>query len=344
VQLKAQGAPAPAAAAPAPNLTGLPDGLKAGVEALSGFSMDDVRVHRNSPEPAGLGALAFAQGSDIHLGPGQERHLPHEAWHVVQQKQGRVRADTQLKSRGMNVDRDLEREADAMGARALGATAGSNIMSLVRCNPMRSGPGEAPVQRVAYRRHGGAAEDVVDVQTNAGNVTVAGRLGADEVRGSVSLSADQVVRSQVAAGGNPLQVIPALRVAALSAEPRGRRIGQLLTYHHGQAAQARGITYVVARTVSQAAGPFYTPLGFREFLGTPRWQDLMVEKAALEGLLQRIQAGGMPAPPSGEDPGELVARRYVEVVEQLGNFSMFILTDELVANSLTAIQGHWDPQ
>ena len=29
-------------------------------------------------------ALAYAQGSDIHLAPGQEQHLPHEAWHVVQ--------------------------------------------------------------------------------------------------------------------------------------------------------------------------------------------------------------------------------------------------------------------
>ena len=30
---------------------------------------------------------------DIHLGPGQEKHLPHEAWHVVQQKQGQSKGD-----------------------------------------------------------------------------------------------------------------------------------------------------------------------------------------------------------------------------------------------------------
>ncbi|MEM7041075.1 MAG: DUF4157 domain-containing protein [Bacteroidota bacterium] len=36
-------------------------------------------------------AHAYDQGTDIHIGPGQEKHLPHEAWHVVQQKQGRVR-------------------------------------------------------------------------------------------------------------------------------------------------------------------------------------------------------------------------------------------------------------
>jgi hypothetical protein len=86
---------------------------------LSGIAMDDVRVHRNSAEPAKLGALAYAKGSDIHLGPGQERHLPHEAWHVAQQKQGRVRATAQMKGVPLNEDAALEREADTMGARAL---------------------------------------------------------------------------------------------------------------------------------------------------------------------------------------------------------------------------------
>jgi hypothetical protein len=116
IQLKAA---REAAAAPrARSQSGLPVTLKAGVEQLSGLAMDDVRVHRNSPEPARLGALAYAQGSDIHLGPGQERHLPHEAWHVVQQKQGRVPATAQLKGVALNGDTALEREADAMGRRA----------------------------------------------------------------------------------------------------------------------------------------------------------------------------------------------------------------------------------
>ncbi|HEY9835791.1 MAG TPA: hypothetical protein V6D27_02770, partial [Vampirovibrionales bacterium] len=35
-----------------PNQTGLPDNLKAGVENLSGYSLDDVRVYYNSPKPA----------------------------------------------------------------------------------------------------------------------------------------------------------------------------------------------------------------------------------------------------------------------------------------------------
>ena len=73
------------------NNTGLPDNLKQGIENLSGMSMDNVKVHYNLSKPAQLNALAYAQGTDIHLGAGQEKHLPHEAWHVVQQAQGRVK-------------------------------------------------------------------------------------------------------------------------------------------------------------------------------------------------------------------------------------------------------------
>jgi len=100
------------------NNTGLPDNIKSGIENLSGYSMDDVKVHYNSNKPAQLQAHAYAQGTDIHLAPGQEKHLPHEAWHVVQQKQGRVKPTRQLKSKvNINDDAGLEREADVMGAK-----------------------------------------------------------------------------------------------------------------------------------------------------------------------------------------------------------------------------------
>ena len=102
------------------NNTGLPDNLKTGMENLSGMSLDDVKVHRNSDKPAQLQAHAYAQGTDIHLGAGQEKHLPHEAWHVVQQKQGRVKPTMQLKGKvNINNDASLEKEADVMGTRVL---------------------------------------------------------------------------------------------------------------------------------------------------------------------------------------------------------------------------------
>ncbi|PIF29809.1 uncharacterized protein DUF4157 [Flavobacterium sp. 9] len=102
------------------NNTGLPNNLKSGIENLSGHSMDDVKVHYNSDKPAQLNAHAYAQGSDIHIASGQEKHLPHEAWHVVQQKQGRVKPNLQMKGKvNVNDDSGLEKEADVMGNKAL---------------------------------------------------------------------------------------------------------------------------------------------------------------------------------------------------------------------------------
>lgn len=102
--------------------TGLPNKLKQGVENLSGLSMDDVKVHVNSAKPAQLNAHAFAQGTNIHIAPGQEKHLPHEAWHVVQQKQGRVKPVMQMKGHvNINDDKQLEKEADVMGEKAMSA-------------------------------------------------------------------------------------------------------------------------------------------------------------------------------------------------------------------------------
>ncbi len=100
------------------NNTGLPDNLKAGVENLSGFSMDNVRVHYNSSQPATVQALAYTQGTDIHVAAGQEKHLPHEAWHVAQQMAGRVEPTMEVGGLPVNDNIGLEHEADVMGAKA----------------------------------------------------------------------------------------------------------------------------------------------------------------------------------------------------------------------------------
>ena len=102
-----------------PDKTGLPDNLKTGMENLSGQSLDHVRVHYNSAKPATVQAHAFAQGSDIHLASGQEKHLPHELGHVVQQMQGRVKATTSVNGVAVNDSVSLESEATGLGERAL---------------------------------------------------------------------------------------------------------------------------------------------------------------------------------------------------------------------------------
>lgn len=127
--------------------TSLPQGLKTGIESLSGYAMNDVKVYRNSDKPAKLRAHAFAQGTDIHLGPGQEKHLPHEAWHIVQQKQGRVKPTLQMKS-GANINDEaaLEQEADVMGAKAMQSYHNRNF-SAQPSQPLKAGTQSATIQR-----------------------------------------------------------------------------------------------------------------------------------------------------------------------------------------------------
>ncbi len=150
------------------NNTGLPDNLKSGIENLSGYSMDDVQVHYNSPAPAQLQAHAYAQGTDIHVAPGQEQHLPHEAWHVVQQKQGRVQPTLQLKDKiNVNDDAGLEKEADVMGEKAnFSEKHGDSVAT----TPPKSENSPGVVQRVLLKLPNNGSEWEVDSNEYASHI------------------------------------------------------------------------------------------------------------------------------------------------------------------------------
>jgi guanyl-specific ribonuclease Sa len=146
------------------NNTGLPDNLKSGIENLSGYSMNEVKVHYNSDKPAQLQALAYTQGAEIHVAPGQEKHLPHEAWHVVQQAQGRVQPTMQMKTGvTVNDDQSLEHEADLMGAKALINTTTNNKESN---SQVEVSSFNAPIQMV---RPASKAEALTIAGTNTSN-------------------------------------------------------------------------------------------------------------------------------------------------------------------------------
>jgi len=99
----------------------LPNSLQTNIEHLAGTPMDDVEVHYNSREPSRFGAKAVTRDDQIHLSPGEEDQLHHEAWHAAQQKQGRVNATGNIDGFPVNSQPALEHEADIMGARASGA-------------------------------------------------------------------------------------------------------------------------------------------------------------------------------------------------------------------------------
>lgn len=104
------------------NTTGLPDDLKAAIESASGLSLDAVRVHYNSDKPAQIGAYAYADYPNIYVAPGQEKHLPEEAWHIVQQMQGKTKATEKVNNTAIDGNNSREKEAKTKGNKALKTT------------------------------------------------------------------------------------------------------------------------------------------------------------------------------------------------------------------------------
>jgi hypothetical protein len=101
----------------------LPMPLLAKMEAAFGADFSAVRVHVG-PQAARIGAIAFTTGNDLYFAPGRyqpgsaqgQQLIGHELAHVIQQRQGRVRAP----GSGVAVVQDhaLEAEADRLGMRA----------------------------------------------------------------------------------------------------------------------------------------------------------------------------------------------------------------------------------
>jgi hypothetical protein len=207
------------------NRTGMPDKLIAGLEQLSGVDLSVVRVHYNSTESAQLNALAYTHGTDIQIAPGQEKHLPHEGWHVVQQMQGRVKPTLQMKGILLNNNDGLEREADVMGAKArvLGEHAGAAGFHARIATASGAGPDDEPdvVSMVPTAQR--VASQLAKPGMSTSNVPVIQRV-ANFVSGAVSATTNMalhLVASKRDAGFTP----PTLNgTTILSAEAARRAI------------------------------------------------------------------------------------------------------------------------
>jgi hypothetical protein len=106
----------------------LPEAIARRMSAALGHDFLHVQIHTDADAAKaaqGIGAKAFAQGSDVYFDTGEfqpgtaggDKLLAHELSHVVQHDQGRVPS-----GKGAQVSKPsdgLEREADAMAARAL---------------------------------------------------------------------------------------------------------------------------------------------------------------------------------------------------------------------------------
>src|SRR3954471_5499570 len=114
-----------ATAAPAGVGSAMPAPLRHQMEGAFGADFSSVRIHEGEQAPR-LGALAYAQGHDVHFAPGQyqpetqsgQALIGHELAHVVQQREGRVAAPAQAKGAPVVADPGLEAEADHAGQAA----------------------------------------------------------------------------------------------------------------------------------------------------------------------------------------------------------------------------------
>ncbi|WP_281556866.1 DUF4157 domain-containing protein [Thalassomonas sp. RHCl1] len=143
--------------------TAMPTSLQAGLEALSDVDLSGTRVHRNSAKPAQVNALAYTQGQDIYVAPGQDQHLAHEGWHVVQQLQGRVKPSREVNGQSINDDVALEHEADVMGAKAAN-------MSLPEAKEQASASTAAPVAQHKCEQCG-LEDDAITQTKSAAHIT-----------------------------------------------------------------------------------------------------------------------------------------------------------------------------
>ncbi|MGB1322909.1 MAG: eCIS core domain-containing protein, partial [Vibrio gallaecicus] len=92
----------------------IPINFKSKLEAKSGIDLSEVKIHYNSLKPRKIGASAYTQGKNIYIAPNQEKHIPHESWHCVQQIQGRVKPTFKYGNNLVNNDIRLEKEADSV--------------------------------------------------------------------------------------------------------------------------------------------------------------------------------------------------------------------------------------
>ncbi|MDB5053994.1 MAG: hypothetical protein JWM44_2044 [Bacilli bacterium] len=103
----------------------MPEDVQMKMESAFNADFSNVNIHEGS-KATDVGALAYAQGNDIHFAPGQynpesesgQQLLGHELTHVVQQRKGVVKPTTEANGMAINDDPGLENEADQMGKKA----------------------------------------------------------------------------------------------------------------------------------------------------------------------------------------------------------------------------------
>jgi len=107
--------------------SGIPESVQTRMEGVLNTGLSGVNVHPNSGKATEVGALAYTQGTDIHVAPGHynpgtsegKKLLGHELTHVAQQMEGRVQPTGEVGGLPLNDSPALEKEADSLGSKAV---------------------------------------------------------------------------------------------------------------------------------------------------------------------------------------------------------------------------------
>ncbi|WP_218943176.1 GNAT family N-acetyltransferase [Sphingomonas sp. R-74633] len=285
----------------------LPEAVLAKMEAAFGADFSAVRVHVG-PQAARIGAVAFTTGNDLYFAQGRyqpdsvqgQQLIGHELAHVVQQRQGRVRAP----GNGVAVVQDhaLEAEADRLGQRA------AMHRVPVQAKPANGAafrPQGQPLQRHAGL--GGGNEVRISAPMPAGNGSY--RLSAKS--GTASIGSVTVHTR----GRGGVARITDLNV---SAEHRDQGIGKMLLASAARASMARGNARVSLHADDTGSGKlnrWYKSIGFMETGGRQGSQSRFEASALRVASAVAQRRTAMPGPPVR--PG-LIQRASAVVVDTSG--------------------------
>ncbi|MEH1940168.1 MAG: DUF4157 domain-containing protein [Nostoc sp.] len=320
------------------------DNIREPMEQAFGADFSGVKVHTDSQSDQlnrSIQARAFTTGQDVFFRQGEynpesrggQELLAHELTHVVQQNGGAVQRSP-LSSQQLPQHPAIE----TLSAFPFQRAPAADYIPVNQSTNLGGTP--SLVQRVGYDRADGSCISS-DVAVGANQITMTGNLRrdaitVDPIQAHLNFSRTSVPLAKVdnSALGAAYRKATVIEIKVVDASPRSKRIGQILAYHLGLLAQEENIKYIIARHVTDARAPFYTPLGFRDAMDEPQWADLVNEKNQIEDT---IRANEMV--PNLQQ----LLERQQEIVGLMEANTIFLSTANLIQNAHSAFSAQWKP-
>ncbi|MEH2240500.1 eCIS core domain-containing protein [Nostoc sp.] len=320
------------------------DNIRQPMEQAFGADFSRVKVHTDGQSDQlnrSIQARAFATGQDVFFRQGEynpgsrggQELLAHELTHVVQQNGGAVQRSA-LPSQQL----PQHPATETPSAPPLQRAPAAHYIPVNQSTDLGGTP--SLVQRVGYDRADGSCISS-DVAVGANQITMTGDLrrdaiSVDPIQAHLDFTRTSVPLAKVdnSALGAAYRKATVIEIKVVDASPRSKRIGQILAYHLGLLAQQENIKYIIARHVTDARAPFYTPLAFRDAMDEPQWADLVNEKNQIENTIRANQM--VP------NLQQLLERQQ-EIVGLMEANTIFISTANLIQNAYGAFSAQWNP-